>query len=155
MAQMLPNVVGHKSQPFDCDTITPTLPNNILYSHIYLLMCKGREDETLLSDIHKYMQDCKSSKVATFVTFVWRAFQITKANVRTSYWPNVDIDVRLLTYDIWVQSFQASMHKDPKEEVDANLDHKSLVKFTEFRNMKDMIVGGDGPKYYEENLYNY
>jgi short-subunit dehydrogenase involved in D-alanine esterification of teichoic acids len=31
--------------------------------------------------------------------------------------------------------------------VDATLDRKSLAKFIEFRNMKDMIVGGDQPRY--------
>ncbi len=41
-----------------------------------------------------------------------------------------------------MRSFQALRHKDSELEVDADLDRKSLVEFIEFRNMKDMIVGG-------------
>ncbi len=33
----------------------------------------------------------------------------------------------------------------------ANLDRKSLVEFIKFKNMKDMMVGGDGCGYYEES----
>jgi hypothetical protein len=42
------DATGHETQAFDCGTIIPTLPNTILYDHIYPLLCKGREDETLL-----------------------------------------------------------------------------------------------------------
>jgi hypothetical protein len=36
----------------------------------------------------------------------------------------------------------------------ANLDHNSLVKIIEFKNMKDMMVGGDGCGYYEESPFD-
>lgn len=42
-----------------------------------------------------------------------------------------------------MQSFQALRHKDLESKVDADVDCKSLVEFIEFRNMKDMDVGGD------------
>ncbi len=38
--------------------------------------------------------------------------------------------------------------------MDVDLDRKSLAEFIEFRNMKDMIVGGGQPMYCEENLFN-
>jgi hypothetical protein len=46
-------------------------------------------------------------------------------------------------------------HKDSEEKMAANLDHKSLVRFIEFKNMKDMMVGGDGCGYYEESPCDY
>lgn len=61
-------------QAFDCGTIIPTVPNIIFYIHIYPLLCKGREDEALLNDIHKYMKVCKSWKVATSINFLWCVF---------------------------------------------------------------------------------
>jgi hypothetical protein len=95
------DAIGHKTKAFDCGTIIPTLPNTIFYSHIYPLMCKGREDEALLNDICKYRKVCKSWKVATSANFVWHVFHVSKVDVRASHWPNVeDIDVRLLTYKI-------------------------------------------------------
>ncbi len=51
-------------------------------------------------------------------------------------------------------SFQALRHKDSESKVDADLDRKSLVEFIEFRNMKDMIMGGSQPRYCEESPFN-
>jgi hypothetical protein len=43
----------------------------------------------------------------------WCVFKVSKADVRAFLCPNAkDIDARLLTYDIWVWSFQALRHKD-------------------------------------------
>ncbi len=92
--------------------------------------------------------------MATSTNWVWRAFQVHKVDVATFHWPNAeDIDVRLLTYNIWVRSFQALRHKDSKEKVVANLNYKFLAKFIEFKNMKDMMVGGDGCGYCEESPF--
>lgn len=94
--------------------------------------------------------------MATSTNWVWRAFQVCKVDVASFHWPNVeDIDVGFLTYDIWVRSLQALKHKDSKEKVAANLDYKFLAEFIEFKNMKDMMVGGNGCGYCEESPSNY
>jgi hypothetical protein len=61
---------------------------------------------------------------------VWCDFQVCKADVATSHWPNVEnMDVGLLTYDIWVWSLKALRFKDSKEKVAVDLNCKSLAKF--------------------------
>ncbi len=49
--------------------------------------------------------------------------------------------------------FQAPRHKDSKSKVDIDFDYKSLAEFNEFKNMKDMIVGGHRLGYCEESPF--
>ncbi len=70
-------------------------------------------------------------------------------------WPNgEDINVGLLHFDVWIESLTTLKHGEDKEKVAIDLANKSLAKFIEFRNMKDMMVGGDGCRYCEESPLN-
>jgi hypothetical protein len=84
MEEIDPPTTGHKTQAFVYGTIISALLDNIFYNHIFPLSCRGRRDETLLFEIHCYMQVSESWKVATSTNWVWHAFQVNNADVVAS-----------------------------------------------------------------------
>jgi len=86
---------------------------------------------------------------------VWRIFQVNKADVATSHWPNgQDIMPKKLSYDVWKWSLKVLQNKRTQEKVKEDLSLVSIPKLKKIKNEMDLLLGDKVPSQCEEALEN-
>ncbi len=130
----------------------------MIYSTPIFFLCvclgAGPKDEDILSCC-RWRQVSHAWKGVARTNSVWHAFQVNKANVNASNWPNgEDINVGQLTYDVWTKSMVALRYKEEGDQPPAHLERKSLSEFIQFRNLKNLLVMNEGAYYYDESPSN-
>jgi hypothetical protein len=77
---------------------------------------------------------------------VWRIFQVNKADVATSHWPNgQDIMPKKLSYDVWKWSLKVLQNKRTQEKVKEDLSLVSIPKLKKIKNEMDLLLGDKVP----------